>query len=94
MTFSYIDARDNVSLPEPMKNAGLYSGDIPSKKTRWAKDYTQEHAPPDAVKYSAHFFELARSHIPTNVRPGNNAIIDDAFVVNDDKYNTLCFNKA
>ena len=90
MNFSYLDQEDNVSIPPPMNNAGLYSG-LPSTQTQWAKNYNVKRIEPDAVKYSSTYFELAKSHIPTNVRPGNNSIIDNKFVINYLKYNTLCY---
>ena len=90
MNFSFLDSTENVSVPPPMQNAGLYSG-IPYKKNKWAKDYSTPRLAPDAVEYSSQYFELAKGHIPTSSRPGNNSIPSNKFLITDTNYNTLCY---
>ena len=90
MNFSFLDPLENVSNPPHVENAGLYSG-IPFKKTNWAKDYSKPKLTPDAVVYSSQFFELAKGHIPTSSRPGNNSIPHNKFLMTDLNFNTLCY---
>lgn len=93
MNYSFLVPEENVSLPQPMVNNGLYGGSS-ANSSEWKKEYkVPERIAPDAIAYSSQFFELAKSHIPTGVRPGNNTIIDNKFVITDLKYNTLCFAK-
>lgn len=91
MNFSYLDPKENVSIPPPMDNHGIYA-EKPKSKSEWAKNYDTKRIEPDAVKYSSTFFELAQGHIPTGNRPGNNTIMDDKFTITSLKYNTLCYN--
>lgn len=91
INFSFLDPTENVGLPQPMENAGLYANDLTKTKKNFSYDYDVKRIEPDAIKYSSTYFELAKSHIPTGVRPGNNSIIDNKFVINDTKYNSLCY---
>ena len=91
MNFSYLDPKEKVDIPPPMKYAGLYASDQPYTKTLWSKDYRGERVDPDAVAYSKHYNELARSHIPTTIRPGNNTIQNNPYMFSSEKYNKMCF---
>ncbi len=87
--YSYLDPSENVTIPEPQPHAGLYAPNAPHKKTKWSKDYSKERIEPDSTAYAKHFY--MQSHIPTNIRPGNNTIKDNPFKFNDLKYNTMCY---
>lgn len=91
MDFSYLDPSENVGIPQPMKNAGLYAGDIPFKKTKYSRDYSTGRIEPDAVAFASQFDPLARSHIPTSIRPGNNSILNNPFTFMPNM-NTMCYN--
>jgi hypothetical protein len=91
MEYKFLDPAENVGLPKPLKYAGLYSEDTPYYKTKWSKDYRGAYVPPDAVSYSSRYFELARNHIPTGIRPGNNTILNSPYKFYDDKLNGMCF---
>lgn len=94
MYYSYLDPKDNVIYVPEVKNAGLYSSDVPFKKTAWGKDYSEPRIEPDAVSYSSTFYEGARHHIPTGVRPGNNTNIKNTYTFINSKYNTMCYNST
>lgn len=87
--YKFLDADDQVTLPTPQANAGLYAPDAPHVKTTWSKDY-RKYIPPDAVAYSSTYFELARGHINTANRPGNNTILNNPFRFYSDASNALC----
>lgn len=94
MNYSYLNPKDNVSIPPPMKNAGLYSGDVPFTQKQWSKDYSEKRIEPDAVAYSSKFFPLAQGHIPTSIRLGNNSIKNGTFTIKDYSYNTMCYQNT
>jgi hypothetical protein len=93
-SYSFLDPNENVGVPPPMRHAGLYTSDESYHETVWSKDYRGPRIDPDAISYSQHYNELARGHIPTNVRPGNNSIEKNNYSFNDDKYNKICFKQA
>jgi hypothetical protein len=78
------------SVPEPMKNAGLYTGDVLFDKKPWGNNYLQPKIPPDAVSYASQFY--APHHIPTYNRPGNNTVNLQSYKIYKDpsKYNISC----
>ena len=95
MNYSFLDPTENVSIPPPMINAGLYAPDIPYKPTKWSKDYRViQHLEPDAVSYASQFNPIAKNHIPTGVRPGNNTILNNPYNFFDKKFNTMCYNAS
>ena len=89
--YSFLEPSENVGIPEPQKNAGLYAGDTPYKKTQWSKDYRGPRIEPDAVAFSTQFYEGARNHIPTGIRPGNNTILKNPYNYVSTTYNTMCY---
>lgn len=91
ISYSFLNPMDNVGVPEPMKHAGLYTSDQPYENTLWGKDYRGDVIIPDAIEYSKHYNELAKTHIPTNIRPGNNTIDKNKYVFKDEKINSICF---
>jgi len=91
ISYSFLDPSENVGIPVPAKHAGLYTSDQPYENTLWAKDYRGERVNPEATDYSKHYNELARTHIPTSVRPGNNLIDKNTYNFTDLKYNSICF---
>ncbi len=93
ISYSYLDPKQNVGIPMPQKNAGLYGGEQTlHRHSKWgAADYSEERVEPDAVAYSAHFYEGAQNHIPTANRPGNNTILKNPFTIHDEKFNSLCY---
>lgn len=91
MEYKYLDPSENVGLPKPLKNAGLYSENVPHTQRQWGKDYRGQYIPPDAVAYATQFFELAKNHIPTGIRPGNNTMIYNPYKFYDDKFNGMCY---
>ena len=93
MNYSFVDPNENVGLPKPMSYAGLYSSDVPYTNTLWAKEYRGAHIPPDAVAYASQYNELAKSHIVSSIRPGNNEIINNPYRFNNDKLNSMCYSK-
>lgn len=92
-SYSFLDPSENVGIPFPAKHAGLYTSDQPYENTLWAKDYRGERVDPEATEYAKHYNELAKSHIPTSIRPGNNSISTDIFSFVDQKYNSICFKQ-
>jgi hypothetical protein len=70
LDFSELDYKPNVPTPPPVKNAGLYTGDVLFDKKPWGNNYKQPRVPPDAVAYASQFY--ASHHIPSHNRPGNN----------------------
>lgn len=91
ISYSYIDTSLNVSVPQPMRHAGLYSSDQPYEKTLWGKDYRGDPIPPDAVEYAKKYDKVAQNHIPTSIRPGNNTIDNNPYSFSSTKYNGMCF---
>ena len=93
ITYSFLDPKENVGIPTPQKNAGLYGGeDTPHKHSKWgAADYSEPHLQPDAVAYSERFYEGAKHHIPTSIRPGNNSMTTNPYSIYSDKYNSMCY---
>jgi hypothetical protein len=77
LDYSILDYEPNVPAPEPLKNAGLYTGDVLFDKKPWGNNFIIPHITPDAVSYCAHFY--APHHIPSYNRPGNNTINTDFF---------------
>lgn len=92
MMYSFLDPSENVGIPPPMKNAGLYAEDVKHTKTKWSKDYRGPRTEPDAVAFSQHFYEGAKNHIPTAVRPGNNTILNNPYTYVSTKYNAMCYS--
>ena len=72
LMYAVLDYAPNVQAPEPLKNAGLYTGDVLFDKKPWGNNYAMPRTEPDAVAYSSHFY--ASHHIPSYNRPGNNSI--------------------
>jgi hypothetical protein len=72
LEYSTLDYLPNVPAPEPLKNAGLYTGDVLFDKKPYGNTYLKPKIPPDAVSYAAQFY--APHHIPSYERPGNNTI--------------------
>lgn len=91
--YSFLDPSENVGLPKPMINNGIYASDIPYIKKIWSKDYRGPKIEPDAVAFSHHFYEGAKNHIPTGIRPGNNTIINNPYQFISNKYNYMCYTK-
>lgn len=90
--YKYIDPAENAGLPKPLRNAGIYAETGHTTTSRGTKDYRGQYIPPDAVAYASQYFELARHHIPTSVRPGNNTFIFNPFRFNkDENFNDLCY---
>jgi hypothetical protein len=78
------------SIPEPQKNAGLYTGDVLFDKKPWGNNYLQPKVQPDAVDYASQFY--ASHHIPSYNRPGNNTINTSSYKIYKDpsQYNFSC----
>lgn len=72
LMYSELDYNPNVNAPEPLKNAGLYTGDVLFDKKPWGNNYAFPRTEPNAVAYSSHFY--ASHHIPSYNRPGNNSV--------------------
>lgn len=90
MDYSFIDKNENNSVPLPLKNAGLYTGDVSFSKKPWGNDYTKDKVNPDAVSYAAEFY--AKHHIPGGNRPGNNNLENDFYQYYDNtSYNFQCY---
>jgi hypothetical protein len=83
LMYSMLDYAPNVKAPEPLKNAGLYTGDVLFDKKPWGNNYVIPRTEPNAVAYSSHFY--ASHHIPSYNRPGNNTIDSSDYK----KYNLL-----
>lgn len=78
LEYSVLDEHDNNSpIPEPLKNAGLYTGDVLFDKKPWGNNYIQPRVPPDAVAYAGQFY--APHHIPSYTRPGNNTVSTELY---------------
>ena len=94
MEYKFLDPSENAALPRPLKYAGIYSETAPKAISEWgARDYRGQYIPPDAVAYSSQYFELARLHIPTSIRPGNNTLIFNPFRFNkDERFNDVCYS--
>lgn len=91
ISFSYIDPSENVGIPPPMKYAGLYSSDVPYTNTLWSKDYRGPRIDPDAVSYASQYDEVAKTQIPTTIRPGNNTMTKNPYMFSSTSYNTMCY---
>lgn len=93
ISYSFLNPSENVGIPTPQKNAGLYSGEnTPHRHSKWgAADYSEPHLTPDAVEYSSRFYEGAKNHIPTTIRPGNNTMLKNPYSVYNEQYNSLCY---
>jgi hypothetical protein len=72
LMYAVLDYAPNVKAPEPLKNAGLYTGDVLFDKKPWGNNYAIPRTEPNAVAYSSHFY--ASHHIPSYNRPGNNTV--------------------
>lgn len=72
LMYAELDYSPNVKAPEPLKNAGLYTGDVLFDKKPWGNNYVIPRVEPDAVAYCSHFY--ASHHIPSYNRPGNNTV--------------------
>ena len=94
MEYKYLDPGENAGLPRPLQYAGIYAETPHKTSTGWSsRDYRGQYVPPDAVAYASQYFELARHHIPTSIRPGNNTLIFNPFRFNkNDAFNDLCYN--
>jgi hypothetical protein len=98
LMYAVLDYAPNVKAPEPLKNAGLYTGDVLFDKKPWGNNYVMPRTEPNAVAYSSHFY--ASHHIPSYNRPGNNTvdssdykkynIPDGVSGVSDNTYNFSC----
>lgn len=86
LEYSELDNHDS-PIPEPLKNAGLYTGDVLFDKKPWGNNYTQPRVQPDAIAYAAQFY--APHHIPSYTRPGNNTI-DTNLYRHVENYNFSC----
>jgi hypothetical protein len=92
MEYKYLDPAENVGLPRPLQYAGIYTEPPYKTNNRGTRDYRGEYLPPDAVAYASQYFELARLHIPTGIRPGNNTLIFNPYRFNNDPaFNDLCY---
>ena len=78
------------SVPEPLKNAGLYTGDVLFDKKPYGNTFLQTKISPDAVAYASQFY--APHHIPSYNRPGNNTINSDLYKKYEENYNFACYN--
>lgn len=88
MEYKFLDPSENAGLPRPLRYAGIYS-----EKAHGANDYRGQYIPPDAVAYSSQYFELARIHIPTGIRPGNNTLLFNPYRFNkNENFNDLCYS--
>ena len=88
--YSFIDYKQNIPTPPPMKNAGLYTGEVSFSKKPWGNDYSQPHVSPDATEYAKQFY--AKHIIPSTNRPGNNYFNSDMFKYYDsNQYNFKCY---
>jgi len=90
-SYSFLDPKQNVGVPEPMRHAGLYTSSEPYENTLWGKDYRRPRIEPDAISYSTTYNELAKTHIPTSVRPGNNTIDQFKYSFESRNSNSICF---
>ena len=77
LEFAELDYDPNVPAPEPLKNAGLYTGDVMFDKKPWGNNYKMPRITPDATAYCSQFY--AKHHIPTYNRPGNNTVNTSLF---------------
>lgn len=92
-SYSFLDPSENVGIPHPMNHAGLYTSTQPYENTLWSKDYRGPRIEPDAIAYSSQYNDLAKTHIPTNVRPGNNSIDKNKYFFKNQQYNEICFRE-
>jgi hypothetical protein len=93
LLYSELDYGPNVKAPEPLKNAGLYTGEVLFDKKPWGNNYVIPRIEPDAVAYSSQFY--ASHHIPSYNRPGNNSINSNNYKKynindSDNNYNVSC----
>lgn len=89
LEYTDLDYDPNVPAPEPLKNAGLYTGDVLFDKKPWGNNYAVPRIEPDAAAYSAQFY--AKHHIPSYNRPGNNHVQADIFNTYNHDYNISCY---
>lgn len=89
LDFTELDYEPNVPTPEPMKNAGLYTGDVLFDKKPWGNNYATPRIEPDAVAYSSQFY--AKHHIPSYNRPGNNTVNTDLYNQYGEHNNINCY---
>lgn len=87
MEYKYLDPTENVNLPKHLRNAGIYAEHSHAKHDR-------QYIPPDAVAYSTQYFELARHHVPTGIRPGNNTLAFNPYKFTKDESNALCYTNV
>ena len=90
LMYAELDYAPNVKAPEPLKNAGLYTGEVLFDKKPWGNNYVIPRTEPDAVAYSSHFY--ASHHIPSYNRPGNNNIDSSDYKkynLSDNVYNNI-----
>ena len=96
LEYSELEYSPNLPSPQPLKNAGLYTGDVLFDKKPWGNTYLKPKLDPDAAVYASQFY--AKHHIPSYNRPGNNTVatnIYDIFRVQDNHqatYNLQCHN--
>ena len=94
LEYSELDYNPDMPVPEPLKNAGLYTGDVLFDKKPWGNTYLKPKIDPDASIYASQFY--AKHHIPSYNRPGNNTVstnLYDLFKLDNDKeYNLQCYN--
>ena len=72
LMYTELDYSPGVKAPGPLKNAGLYTGDVLFDKKPWGNNYVIPRVEPDATAYCAYFY--ASHHIPSYTRPGNNTV--------------------
>jgi hypothetical protein len=94
LEYSELGYNPDIPPPEPLKNAGLYTGDVLFDKKPWGNNYLIPKVTPDAVAYASQFY--AKHHIPSYNRPGNNTVsadIYDFYHLNaNTEYNIKCHN--
>lgn len=91
LDYSILDYGPGVPVPDPPKNAGLYTGEVMFDKKPWGNNYAMPSVEPDAVLYSQQFY--AKHHIPSYNRPGNNSVMSELYKKYDmtpDNYNFSC----
>jgi hypothetical protein len=90
LMYTELDYSPDVEVPPPLKNAGLYTGEVLFDKKPWGNNYKLPRAEPDAVAYSAHFY--ASHHIPSYTRPGNNTVKSFNYKKYENSYNNNYYN--
>jgi hypothetical protein len=93
LEYSELEYNPDMPVPEPLKNAGLYTGDVLFDKKPWGNTYLKPKIDPDATIYASQFY--AKHHIPSYNRPGNNTVSTDLYDLfkldNDKEYNLQCY---